>query len=201
MRGRGWREGDVHIGGSGGDEKRGGLKQRGTETVDPGEVAVYFASTVTRMHTCSIPTQSEQQFHNTTVHMSHISHLLPPSLYPSQAYRLEPLLSQSYKQVKPMKVDSAGSGVSHNMAAHAAGTRMQEGPPTEQKKGFLASLLFGRDTKPAVKEPTADQVSCIWGWIAIPLMCVRACVCACEHACVCACEHACVCICISMCCV
>ena len=57
----------------------------------------------------------------------------------------------------PMKLDSAGGGVSHSIAAHASGSRYQEGQP-EQKKGFLASL-FGRDTKPAaVKELPADKV-------------------------------------------
>ena len=42
--------------------------------------------------------------------------------------------------------------------AQASGSWVQEGQVPEQKKGFLASL-FGRDTKPAVKEPPADKVN------------------------------------------
>lgn len=115
--------------------------------------------------------------------LSPFLHPLPPSpsLPITQAYRLEPLLSQSYRQVKPLKVDSAGSGVSHHMATHASGTRMQEGQMTE-KKGFLASL-FGRDTKAAVKEPAADQVSCTWEGYHSYKSCLCMCLCLCIYVC------------------
>ena len=74
-----------------------------------------------------------------------------------QAYRLEPLLSPVYTQVKPVRMDSSGSGVSQNMVDHASGPRTQETTSTK-KGGFFSSMFGSRNTSLVAKEPPPDKV-------------------------------------------
>ena len=74
-----------------------------------------------------------------------------------QAYRLEPLLSPVYTQVKPVRMDSSGSGVSQNMVDHASGPRTQETTSTK-KAGFFSSMFGSRNTSLVAKEPPPDKV-------------------------------------------
>ena len=64
-----------------------------------------------------------------------------PSLPAStaQAYRLEPLVNQLYANVKPVKVDSAGSKHSKDMVDLAEGPRTQE-KLQPQSKGWLGTF-------------------------------------------------------------
>ena len=74
-----------------------------------------------------------------------------------QAYRLEPLLSSVYQQVKPVKMDSSGSGVSQNMVGHASGPRPQD-TTMLKKAGFLSTIFGSKNVAMVMKDPPPDKV-------------------------------------------
>ena len=59
-----------------------------------------------------------------------------------QAYRLEPLVNPLYSQVRPVKVDSAGSKISKEAVDHAEGMRQtKQQPQQQQQKSWWSSSL------------------------------------------------------------
>ena len=82
-------------------------------------------------------------------------------MYSLQAYRLEPLLSSMYIQVKPVRMDSAGSGVSQNMVDHASGPKSHDNT-TVKKTGFFSTLFGGRSSGLAASEPPPPDKVCTY---------------------------------------
>ena len=89
-------------------------------------------------------------------------------LPPMQAYRLEPLVNHLYANVKPVKVDSAGSKHSKDMVDLAVGPRTQE-QLQPQAKGWLDTFSqWVSSKKPSSSQanttdggkPKPDKVGC-----------------------------------------
>lgn len=65
-----------------------------------------------------------------------------------QAYRLEPLVNERYTNVKPVKVDSAGSKHSKDMVDLASGPRTQTQLQAQSKGWFDAISQWVASKKP-----------------------------------------------------
>lgn len=57
------------------------------------------------------------------------------SIIVTQAYRIEPLINSLYSQIKPVKVDSAGSKPSQKSKGMAEGPRPEESTPPAARSG------------------------------------------------------------------
>ena len=85
-----------------------------------------------------------------------------------QAYRLEPLVNSLYSQVKPVKLDSAGSKPSKDMVDLAQGPREEEKTPPTTSKGWSLNSWFSSSSKKAEPPPqtkipeTVSVCMCVW---------------------------------------
>ena len=76
--------------------------------------------------------------------------------YSTQAYRIEPLVNPLYSQIKPVKIDSAGSKPTQKSKDLAEGPRPCDSPPTS--RGWFnmvaSSVIKGLGSSPSPTEPT-----------------------------------------------
>ena len=86
-----------------------------------------------------------------------------------QAYRLEPLVNEAYANIRPVKMDSAGSKPSKTALDHAEGPKSDQTlvAPSGQSGSWMSSLI-NAVTNPKKPESKQDKdkvcvfLSCAW---------------------------------------
>ena len=75
-----------------------------------------------------------------------------------QAYRLEPLVNEAYANIRPVKIDSAGSKPSKTALDHAEGPKSDQmlAAPSGQSGSWMSSLI-NAVTNPKKQAPESKQ--------------------------------------------
>lgn len=83
---------------------------------------------------------------------------MPP---PLQAYRLEPLINPIYAQVKPVKIDSAGSKTTKEAVDHAEGPRPESAAAmvTAKTSSWFSSLWSGTASSKKAESSKLESTS------------------------------------------
>ena len=77
-----------------------------------------------------------------------------------QAYRLEPLVNEAYANIRPVKMDSAGSKPSKTALDHAEGPKSDQtlAAPSDQEGGWWMSSLISIFPSSKILVPDPDKV-------------------------------------------